>query len=270
MSSEPGTPAPAPAPARARSPSRSRRLRRATAVALAFAVPVAVGAWLVADELTARERRLADARVLRVLDRARTELDAALAASGADARSLARAAEVRLAVIRGDTGAVARLARTFPGLVVTARGRMLTRPPPVIAHVETVRVKSRGRVVGSIGIATPLDRRLLLRVHADVPVPMLFEHRGRVVAGVGVDGTRVALSDSGPAHVTLGGVDFRAAATPVDGTGARLAVLEPAELGRRAEDRRIRGVVLAAVLVLMILALAADVISAIARRRRDV
>ena len=236
---------------------------------LALAVPVAAAAWVTADELTERERRRADARLIGVLERARHELQAELAASGADASSLARAAEVRVAVIRGDSDALARLARAFPGLVVEAYGRTLTTPPPGVAHVKAVPVRSRdGRVVGSIGISTPLDRRLLLRLHAEVPVPLLFEHRGRVVAGVGVDGTRVALSGGGPISVTVGGVAFRALVTAVPGTDARLAVLEPAEVARRAEDRRIRGVVLAAVLVLIVLTLAVDTVSAVVRRGR--
>ena len=237
---------------------------------LVLAAPIAVVAWLAADELTARERRHADARLGALLRTADGELAAALAVADADARGLARAPAVRLAVIRRDVEAVARLGRTFPGLVIRVHGRMLTVRSPGVAHLRAAPVTTAdGRVVGSIAIATRLDRALLLRLRERAPVRLLFELRGRVVAAAGVAaGGVIVLSGLGPASVTVASGRYRALATAVPDSAARLVALLPLEVVQEAEDTQVRAVVLAAVLLLFALTLAADATSAVIRRRR--
>jgi len=258
-----------PVTARARSPNRRRRIRRAAVVVLLLAVPIAAVASLTATSLVAREHERADSRLVASLDAAGAELAVTLSAAAADAGGLARAPAVRRAVIRRDAAALARLARTFPGLVVYVHGRRLTAPLQGHVYVQTAAVEAGGRRVGRIGIATRFDRALLLGLRRRAGVPLLLERAGRVTAGVGVEaGGIIKLSGLGPQTVTVANDRHRAVAAPLPGGDGRLVALVAAEVIEVAADRHLRTVTLAAILTLFFLVLAADLLSAILRRRR--
>ena len=237
---------------------------------LVLAVPIAAVSWLVASNFEARERERADKRLIASLRAADAELATILAAADADARGLARAPAVRRAVIRSDTAALARLARSFPGLVVYARGRLLTARLSSDAYVRTVGVLAPGSgAVGRIGIATRLNRELLLRLRERAGGPLLFERSGRVVAGASVAaGGSIVLSGTDPQAVVVGNRRYRAVAALLPGADARLVALVPAEDVQAAADRQLRLVALAGLLTLFLLVVAIDGLTAIVHRRR--
>jgi hypothetical protein len=235
---------------------------------LALVLPIAAAASLVAVELTARERERADARLAVALRAADAELSTILDAAESDASGLARTPAVRAAVLRGDTAAVARLARTFPGLVVRAHGRLLTRPLPGDALARAVAVIDGGTKVGDLGIATHLDHALLLRLQRRAHVALLFERAGRVIAGASVRaGGSIELTGARAQSVIVDNDRFRAVVARVDAR-FRLVALLPARVIEAAEDRQVRIVALVAALSLFVLVVAADAVAAFVRRRR--
>ncbi|HZR93265.1 MAG TPA: GGDEF domain-containing protein [Gaiellaceae bacterium] len=239
-------------------------------MAVTLAVPLAGFAWFVDDRLARQDVDRVDARLASALALAGSRLKTAVADADATAEKLASSRQVGRAMLRGDRVALSALVSPVPGAAVWVGGRRLAGPPVGRADlVRTVRVLSRGRLVGRVTVAVRLDGALVQRIAGSQEsdgVSILLARGGRVLAGAPA-GERLLLDPGRPARVRLDGSDRRALAVAVTGTKLALAAAVPQSLVDRATRRTSERIVLASAASLLALVVLADLLAPLAVRR---
>ena len=241
----------------ARHPDEARVGRRAALLLVAVLIAALTGIGLVLAHST-REQK--ESRVTAHLSVAlQAALSAALRqAAGAQQRAAALAAEPRLqrSLAERDKQALKRLTSSVHGAVAVP-GTQRVPPPTRPSLRREVRVRAKGKVVGTVAITIPLDGGLLSQLRRAAPLAggegILFVRGDRVLAGpAGVPEARVPPQAQ---SVRLGGADYLVVQTPLvrARTPVRLAAFAPAAEVDRPVARSNR--LLAAALVATFLAL---------------
>ena len=244
------------------------RLRSTLATLLLLAVPVAVLAWLVASELGTRDREQVDTQLASALRTAEAELAGRVSGADAKARALASDPRVQRAILTADRAPLAPIRRRTRGLVVVASGKQLTAVVTGDAIVRTVAVRnSAGRTLGRVGVAVTVDTDLLAALGRRAGVALLAERDGRIDTGPLTAKAKLDLRGAEAGTVDLGSHRFRASATRLPGTTDRLVAVIPSAGLDSAAAARNRDVALGALATLLTLALLAEALVPIARRR---
>jgi diguanylate cyclase (GGDEF)-like protein len=187
------------------------------------------------------------------------ELDAA----ERTAATLARRRSFQRALASRDRAELARFVRRHPGVRVEAGPRLTVGRTPKRAATRTVAVVGEKGQLGEVVAALPIDaklvRRLKSRAGLEPTQRLAFVENGRVLAGDGTRGSRLAISSGQPSTVSLRDDRFRALASESlpNPSGAKLALLSPqGQIDRPASsaERRLELTMLVALVLLILIA----------------
>lgn len=212
------------------------------------------------------EERRVDARVQAGLRAALTAYGDVLNAAQRQATQLARDRRVQAALRDGDRAALQRLARSAPGDVRLERTtRPRTHP---LAASRSVLVYSGGRALGQVTVLVHLDDSLLghlrRRTGLDRVDRLVAVREGRVLLGPDeLQGATLGAPAEGTEVVTVRGTEFRSlSAQPLSEPKAMsLAVLSPQSLAESAAAGTERRLMTALLTALLLIAIAAYVLS---------
>jgi diguanylate cyclase (GGDEF)-like protein len=187
------------------------------------------------------------------------ELDAA----ERTAATLARRRSFQRALASRDRAELARVVRRHPGVRVEAGPRLTVGRTPKRAATRTVAVVGEKGQLGEVVAALPIDaklvRRLKSRAGLEPTQRLAFVEDGRVLAGDGTRGSRLAIPSGQPGTVSLRDDRFRALASESlpNPRGAKLALLSPqGQIDRPASsaERRLELTMLVALVLLILIA----------------
>ena len=200
-------------------PIATAKLRiRVLLAMLLLALPLGVAVWAFASFAGRSAEQRADAQLTSLLGSALHEYAGVLDAAGSRAAETAARPDVQLVLARGNRPALARIARTMPGVRLESRrsssAGTIRRPAALRSAEVVVGRRHAGRVV----VGVPLDRALRIRLARAIQLPVgdrLVFRAGRAAGRL----TDVSYEDS----------DYRAAAARLlGGTQATsLLVLAP-------------------------------------------
>lgn len=240
--------------------------------ALLALLPLAV-AFYGYDSLARRsENRRADASLEAALRVAVAGYTQRVDATAAAARRLAAEPRVQRALRERDRTALASIAAASPSTRLAGRG-VAAGTLPRLATGSTVSILDRGRPIGAVTVALPIDDRLLARLGVGLGSGgrLVVVRDGRVVAG-GPRGAPLGLTAGHSSRVVLGGAASRALATTslVGLPGLQLVALTPQaaiDTAARMAEMRLAAVLVAALLVfaLVVFLLGRSVVTTLGR-----
>jgi two-component system, OmpR family, phosphate regulon sensor histidine kinase PhoR len=188
-----------------KTPSATAKLRFRLVVAmLLLALPLGVAIWAFASLAGRGAEQRADTQLSSLLGSALQEYAGVLAAAGSRASATAARPDVQLALARNNRPALARIAKTMPGVRLEPRrsGAVGTiRQPAALRSVDVVIGR---RKAGRVVVGVPLDPALRVRLARAIRLPA----GDRLVY-------RLARPREGPTDLEYRGSEYRAA-------GARL------------------------------------------------
>ncbi len=240
--------------------------------ALLALLPLAV-AFYGYDNLARRsENRRADASLEAALRVAVAGYTQRLEAASAGARRLAATPRVQSALRTHNRDELTAIAAGEPSTSLSGGGVTVgTLPRPAV--LRTVAIVERGRPIGTVTVAVPVDGRLLgaLGVGLGAGEHLAAVRGSRIVAG-GPAGAEVTLTPGRSARVTIGGVTSRGLETsPLgDAHGLQLVALTPQaaiDQATRTAEMRLTAVLVGSLLVfaLVVFLLGRSVVTTLGR-----
>jgi PAS domain S-box-containing protein len=237
---------------------------RLAAYLAVVALPLGAGAWAFAGFAAESEYRRSDSRLEAATGRAIDRFQNVLDRAEVEATTLAASAGVQRALASSDVRALRAFRRRQPTAGFAVRrgpliGRVATGSPR-----RSVDVFVRGRPVGRVSVAVPLDAALIDRLTTGSALESgaraLLVRRGRIVAPSGPSGA-LRVPVGGVGKVRFAGREYRAlAATLIRGRPpTSLVVLEPSDrIEAAAADvrRRILAVGFSVLLAVVLIAYA--------------
>lgn len=240
--------------------------------ALLALLPLAV-AFYGYDTLARRsETRRADASLEATLRVALAGYTQRLDDAAARAERLAGEPRVQGALQTRDRAVLGELAAASPSTRLAGGGVAVGVLPPLAAS-RTVSIRARGRLIGTVTVAVPIDDRLLAAIGVGLGAGdhLVAVRDGLIVAG-GPVGARLELASGEPARVTVGGAASRGLATSSlgDPPGVALVALTPQaaiDAAARTAEMRLTAVLIAALLVfaLVVFLLGRSVVTTLGR-----
>ena len=154
-------------------PIATARLRiRVLLATLLLALPLGVAVWAFASFAGRSAEQRADSQLTSLLGSALHEYAGVLDAAGSRAAETAARADVQLALAGGNRSALARIARTMPGVRLESRlsgsAGTIRRPAALRSAEVVVGRRHAGRVV----VGVPLDRALRIRLARAIQLPV--------------------------------------------------------------------------------------------------
>jgi PAS domain S-box-containing protein len=210
---------------------RGLNLRLAAYLAV-VALPLGAGAWAFAGFAAQGEYRQSDSRLEAATGRGIDRFQNVLDRAEVEATTLAASPGVQRALASSDVRVLRGLRRRHPTAGFAIRGGPVTGLSAAGTARRSVDVLVRGRPVGRVTVAVPLDAALVERLTAGSALESgartLVVRRGRVVAPTGTRGA-LRVPTGGVGKVRFEGREYRALSTTLikGRPPTSLAVLEP-------------------------------------------
>ena len=240
--------------------------------ALLALLPLAV-AFYGYDSLARRsENRRADASLEAALRVAVAGYTQRLDAASSTARRLAGEQRVQRALDTHDRAALAAVAAGDPSTRLTGAGVSVGTLPPLAAR-RTVAILDRGRTIGTVTVAVPIDDRLLTEIGVGLGEGerLVAVRDARIVAG-GPSGEPLDLAPGRSVRVTVAGETSRGLATSSlgDPSGLQIVALTPQaaiDAAARMAEMRLTAVLIASLFVfaLVVFLLGRSVVTTLGR-----
>ncbi len=239
--------------------------------ALLALLPLAV-AFYGYDSLARRsENRRADASLEAALRVAVAGYTQQLDLAATIARRLAAEPPLQRALHAHDRSALAAVAASEPSTSVSGGGVTVGSLPPFAAR-RTVAIVDRGRTIGTVTVAVPIDDRLLTTIGVGLGAGerLVAVRNSHIVAG-GPTGESLAIGPGKSARVMVAGATSRGLATSLaDPAGVQLVALTPQaaiDTATRMAEMRLTAVLVAALLVfaLVVFLLGRSVVTTLGR-----
>jgi PAS domain S-box-containing protein len=250
--------------------TESPRLRL-TPYFLLLALPLAIGVWAFGNFAARNARDRADTQLGSGLNVAVQTYEGKVQRTAAEARRVARRPVIQRAVATRDRARLTEFARLHPNVAFRAGGRTLAGDIPDGWPTRSVDIATGNRTIGKVVVGLPLEDALLAPAEGKDALAGsrdVIGLRGREVVAGPLRGKQANSVLEGSGDLTIGDLEYRAAAEPVAGVDRSLAAVEPRSIVSAAEDRARRRVLLAGLAILGGVALAAYALApAFARSR---